>query len=77
MDKEPTPNSVFKVVQVFDGPNCPAETGKGLTFNLPKDFPNTERATLAWSWTNLVGNREFYQNVSIKPMIPLLSQTIC
>lgn len=76
MDEEPTPKSVFKIIQTYYG-GCPVETGKGLTFNIPKDFPNTKRATLAWSWVNRIGNREFYQNVSINPMTPILSQTIC
>lgn len=49
MDEEPTADSVFKVIQVFQGA-CPVATGGGLTFNIPKDFPNAERATLAWTW---------------------------
>jgi hypothetical protein len=61
MDKEPTADSVFKVIQVFQGA-CPTSTGGGLTFNIPKDFPNAERATLAWTWFNKIGNREMYMN---------------
>jgi hypothetical protein len=61
MDKEPTANSVFKVIQVFQGA-CPTATGGGLTFNIPKEFPNAERATLAWTWFNQIGNREMYMN---------------
>jgi hypothetical protein len=53
MDKEPTKDSVFKVIQVFQGA-CPVATGGGLTFNIPKEFPNTERATLAWTWFNKI-----------------------
>jgi hypothetical protein len=57
MDKEPTANSVFKVIQVFQGASCPTATGGGLTFNIPKDFPNADQATLAWTWFNQIGNR--------------------
>lgn len=61
LDKEPTPESVFKVIQSFEG-GCPVpgESG-GFTFNIPKDFPNSERATLAWTWVSkLSGQQEFY-----------------
>lgn len=62
MDKEPTADSTFKVIQTFEG-GCPtAEGAGGLTFNIPKEFPNTERATLAWTWFNQIGNREMYMN---------------
>jgi hypothetical protein len=56
MDKAPTANSVFKTIQVFHGA-CPTATGGGLTFNIPKDFPNADQATLAWTWFNQIGNR--------------------
>jgi hypothetical protein len=57
LDKEPTADSVFKVIQVFEG-GCPTVQGTGgLTFNIPKEFPSTERATLAWTWFNRIGNR--------------------
>jgi hypothetical protein len=57
MDKEPDVDSVFKVIQVFEG-GCPTAQGDGgLTFNIPKEFPSTERATLAWTWFNKIGNR--------------------
>lgn len=59
LDKEPNPDSTFKVIQTFYG-DCPVATGGGLTFNIPKEFPNVERATLAWTWLNHIGNREFY-----------------
>ncbi|KAI9294202.1 putative endoglucanase precursor, partial [Neoconidiobolus thromboides FSU 785] len=29
---------------------------------LPKNIPSAERATLAWTWVNAYGNREFYMN---------------
>lgn len=62
MDKEPRADSVFKVIQVFEG-NCPiAPLSGNLTFNIPKDFPTTDRATLAWAWYNKIGNREMYMN---------------
>jgi len=62
MDHEPTANSVFKVIQVFEG-NCPIAPANGnLTFNIPKDFPTTERATLAWTWYNKIGNREMVRS---------------
>ena len=62
LDKEPDVNSVFKVIQSIEG-SCPIAEGQGgLTFNIPKDFPNVERATLAWTWFNKVGNREMYMD---------------
>ena len=54
MDKEPTKDSVFKVIQVFQGASCPSPTGGGVTFNIPKDMPNAANATLAWSWHNAI-----------------------
>jgi len=61
-DAQPTKKSVFKVIQTFEGGECPKPTGSGLTFNIPKEFPNAENATLAWTWFNRVGNREMYMN---------------
>jgi len=61
-DEKPTKQSVFKVIQTFEGGECPKKTGPGLTFNIPKDFPNAEKATLAWTWFNRIGNREMYMN---------------
>ena len=58
-DEEPTKQSVFKVIQTFEG-GCPVASQ--LTFNLPKEFPNAERATLAWTWFNKIGNREMYMD---------------
>jgi hypothetical protein len=63
MDKEPTKDSTFKVIQTFEG-DCPPAAGTGLTFNIPKDFPTVERATLAWTWFNKIGNREMYMNLA-------------
>lgn len=60
-DENPTKQSVFKVIQTFEG-NCPPDNDAKLTFNIPKDFPNAENATLAWTWFNYMGNREMYMN---------------
>lgn len=54
MDSEPTKDSVFKVIQVFQGASCPSPTGGGLTFNLPEELGNAANATLAWSWWNSI-----------------------
>lgn len=65
MDLEPTVNSVWKLIQVYEG-GCPV-TGDGndgthpFTYEIPQNFPNG-RATLSWTWYNRVGNREIYQN---------------
>jgi hypothetical protein len=66
LDKEPTFDSVFKVIKVFEG-GCPT-SGEGndgsddFKFTLPKGFPNGQ-ATLSWLWYNkLGGTREVYQN---------------
>ncbi|KAK5168086.1 uncharacterized protein LTR77_006654 [Saxophila tyrrhenica] len=64
-DKEPTANSTFKIIQVFEG-GCPVSSdGNGGThpfsFSIPKDFPNGVM-TLTWLWYNRIGNREAYQN---------------
>ena len=63
LDKEPTKDSQFKIIQVFEG-GCPTSGSSGaqpFTFVIPKDFPNGQ-ATLAWVWYNKVGNREMYMN---------------
>ena len=62
LDEEPNRESTFKVIQTFEG-GCPtAEGAGGLTFDIPKEFPTTKRATLAWTWFNQIGNREMYMN---------------
>ncbi|KAF2867898.1 hypothetical protein BDV95DRAFT_501619 [Massariosphaeria phaeospora] len=58
-DKEPTKDSVFKVIKSYEGA-CPEE-GKPLDFTLPASVPNGE-ATFAWTWFNKIGNREMYMN---------------
>lgn len=62
LDESPNRESKFKTIQTFEG-GCPtAEHAGGLTFNIPKEFPTTKRATLAWTWFNQIGNREMYMN---------------
>jgi len=65
LDPEPSPNSTFKIIQVFEG-GCPVKSGGNTgtdqyTFTIPKGFPNGI-ATMAWFWNNKVGNREAYMN---------------
>lgn len=72
-DKEPTKNSVFKVIHSIVG-GCPAKGVEGnigndpngngagtYNFQIPQDLPTGE-ATLAWTWFNKIGNREMYMN---------------
>ncbi|QIX02019.1 hypothetical protein AMS68_007536 [Peltaster fructicola] len=65
LDHEPTTNSTWKIIQVYEG-GCPvASAGNSgtdtFTFKIPQNFPNGV-ATLAWTWYNRVGNREIYMN---------------
>lgn len=65
MDPEPTANSTWKIIQVFEG-GCPIDANGNagthpFTFVIPEKFPNG-RATLAWTWYNRIGNREIYMN---------------
>ncbi|KAK4147259.1 uncharacterized protein C8A04DRAFT_9230 [Dichotomopilus funicola] len=72
-DKNPTKDSSFKVIHSIIG-GCPARNTAGnlppnpdgaapdtYDFTIPDDIPSGE-ATLAWSWVNKIGNREFYMN---------------
>jgi hypothetical protein len=72
-DKNPTKDSVFKVIHSIIG-GCPAKNVDGnlpsdpngggagtYSFQIPKDLPPGE-VTLAWTWFNKVGNREMYMN---------------
>ncbi|ORX94941.1 putative endoglucanase precursor, partial [Basidiobolus meristosporus CBS 931.73] len=48
---------------------------KGLSFDvpIPATAPPSKRATLAWTWVNAVGNREYYMNcidITIKGGVP-------
>ncbi|CAK1355726.1 hypothetical protein CB0940_00582 [Cercospora beticola] len=65
LDAKPTKDSVFKLIQVFEG-GCPTSGGGNdgshpFTFKIPQGFPNGDFA-LAWTWYNKIGNREIYQN---------------
>lgn len=72
-DAQPNKQSAFKVIHSIQG-GCPARgvTGNAggsataaapdeYEFEIPADIPNG-KATLAWSWMNKGGNREFYMN---------------
>lgn len=72
-DAQPNKQSSFKVIHSIQG-GCPARgvTGNAgsnanaqapdeYEFEIPADIPNG-KATLAWSWLNKSGNREFYMN---------------
>lgn len=63
MDKTPTRDSKFKVITTYEG-DCPPAAGTALTFKIPKEFPTVDRATLAWTWFNRIGNREMYMNLA-------------
>ncbi|QIX02274.1 hypothetical protein AMS68_007791 [Peltaster fructicola] len=72
LDEKPTKDSQFKVIHSIIG-GCPSNVTGNLPedangnlagtfqFQVPTGFPNG-KATLAWSWLNKVGNREFYMN---------------
>jgi hypothetical protein len=72
-DNPPTAASAWKVIHSIQG-GCPARNTPGnlpenanlegpdsYPFTIPADLP-TGNATLAWTWLNKVGNREFYMN---------------
>jgi hypothetical protein len=72
-DTQPNAQSAFKVIHSIQG-GCPARGVNGnagadpsaqakdeYEFTIPDDIPNG-KATLAWSWLNKGGNREFYMN---------------
>jgi hypothetical protein len=72
-DTAPTKNSVWKVIHSIEG-GCPARDTPGnlgndpnfkvpfdYSFPLPTDIP-TGNATVAWTWLNKIGNREFVSN---------------
>lgn len=63
LDKNPTPQSKFKVIHSIMG-GCPGVDGAPTTFDfvLPKEVPNGE-ATFAWTWfAKLSGLPEMYMN---------------
>lgn len=72
-DTAPTKDGVFKVIHSIIG-GCPMANINGnngndpnqvsptkYSFQIPDNIPTGE-ATLAWSWVNRIGNREFYMN---------------
>ncbi|KAL8953331.1 MAG: hypothetical protein Q9222_000793 [Ikaeria aurantiellina] len=71
-DKQPTKNSVWKVINTIEG-GCPSTnpgnigddpTGYGASkfeFAIPQQIPSGDY-TLAWTWFNKIGNREMYMN---------------
>ncbi|KAK3900672.1 hypothetical protein C8A05DRAFT_17043 [Staphylotrichum tortipilum] len=72
-DEAPNKQSSFKVIHSIQG-GCPARNVNGnagndpaaaavdeYEFTIPEGIPNG-KATLAWSWLNKGGNREFYMN---------------
>lgn len=72
-DKNPTKDSVWKVIKSYEG-GCPSRTATGnlgdnadalnpdkYDFTIPKELAAGEY-TLAWTWFNHVGNREMYMN---------------
>ncbi|KAH6655047.1 hypothetical protein BKA67DRAFT_224462 [Truncatella angustata] len=75
-DTAPTKDSVFKVIHTVQG-GCPARSTTGnlgndaemtdpftYDYTIPSDIP-AGNATIAWSWINRVGNREFYMNCGV------------
>jgi len=70
-DNPPTKNSVFKVVQSYEG-SCPVNTAGNLPANpnnmlpsIPVTLPvglKAGEAVFAWTWFNRIGNREMYMN---------------
>ncbi|KAK6523728.1 hypothetical protein TWF281_001700 [Arthrobotrys megalospora] len=70
-DNPPTKNSVFKVVQSYEGGcpivasgNLPANPDEGLPV-LPVTLPEglkAGEAVFVWTWFNRIGNREMYMN---------------
>lgn len=72
-DENPDRASTWKVIKSFEG-GCPARNTEGnlgddtsataadpftYNFTVPDNIP-TGKGTLAWTWINKVGNREFY-----------------
>lgn len=73
-DFPPTANSVWRVMQSFEGnhpvqaegnimPADPLHILPAITWNIPKGLP-AGRAVMAWSWFNRLGNREMYMKCS-------------
>jgi hypothetical protein len=65
-DKEPTPQSVWKVIHSIEG-GCPtSDPGndgalKEFPFTVPSELPEGQ-LTMAWTWFNKVGGQEMYMS---------------
>ena len=72
-DQQPSKDSKWMVIKSFEG-GCTADVQGNLptnsanapdpykfNFTIPEDMPNGDY-TLAWTWLNRVGDREFYMN---------------
>jgi hypothetical protein len=72
-DKNPTKDSVWKVIKSIEG-GCPAKTATGnlggnpdaanpdtYDFTIPEELA-AGNYTIAWTWQNKIGNRELYMN---------------
>ncbi|KID98953.1 hypothetical protein MAJ_05048, partial [Metarhizium majus ARSEF 297] len=56
--------SSFKVIKSYEG-GCPLSTGEtSYTFKVPEDAPAGD-CVFSWSWFNVEGNREMYQNCAV------------
>jgi hypothetical protein len=51
--------ATWKVIKSMIG-GCPVTTS--YDFTIPQDAPSSDDVLLAWTWFNLVGNREMYMN---------------
>jgi hypothetical protein len=65
-DKEPTPQSIWKVIHSIEG-GCPT-SGPGnngalnkFPFTIPSELPEGQ-LTMAWTWFNKVGGQEMYMS---------------
>jgi hypothetical protein len=65
-DKEPTPQSVWKVIHSIEG-GCPTSEHKNggalrlFPFTVPPELPEGQ-LTMAWTWFNNIGGREMYMS---------------
>jgi hypothetical protein len=65
-DKEPTPQSVWKVIHSIEG-GCPTTEHinggalKSFPFTVPSELPEGQ-LTMAWTWFNNIGGREMYMS---------------
>jgi hypothetical protein len=59
---KPDTNSVFRVIYSIEG-GCPGTDGSTVSYSVkvPAEVPNGNYS-LAWSWANKIGNREYYMN---------------